>query len=53
MADKLLLTVVGAGFEITMQGSGDADAAKAALEAVWAGYEIKVDVVEPVDMSGH
>jgi hypothetical protein len=52
MAD-LLLTVVGADFELTMQGSGNPEGAKAALQNVFAGYEVKVQVVEPVDMSGH
>jgi len=52
MENQLLLTVVGADFEITLQGSGNAEAAKAAVQNVFAGYEVKVQEVGSVDMGG-
>ena len=51
--DSLLLTVEGDGFKVSLQGSGDPEAAKAAVSAAFGGAEVSVIVVEPVDMSGH
>ena len=49
---KFLLTAKGEGFELTQQGSGDLDAAKAAYAAA-TGLEVDGYYVGDVDMSGH
>ena len=52
--EKFMLEVEGAGFKITLQGSGDAEAAKAATSKAFDGLVVKTVSfgTEPIDMSG-
>ena len=48
----LLVRIIGDGFEITTQASGDAAKLKQYLETVYVGCGIEIIEVTPVDMSG-
>ncbi len=53
MANKFRVEIVGDGFTLSMQGSGDEAAAKKYLTELYRGCKIKIiSFGEPVSMEG-